>query len=195
MDKQQKRQEQQSARHKMWVWIQHNTRFTVPQLATETGVSYRNASHFVEDLIRWQRVKNQRNHCRPKVRELVDASELCFGRGRSAGYRHRAWGRMKGSDRCWRTIRVLREFTVADVVQGAEVSLSYAGDWVRNLHRAGYLKQIAAADEFNGISARYLLIRNSGPAAPIWRVADKALYDPNLDQTFSTEESRHGRVA
>ena len=80
-------------------------------------------------------------------------------------------------DCMWRAAKMLRTFTVLDLVaaagrEGAEVSEAHAADYLRNLARAGYLAQTATGFAF-------LASRNTGPRAPmITRLS--TVFDPNL---------------
>lgn len=86
----------------------------------------------------------------------------------------------QGRSRMWQSMRVMRRFTVADLVATAEVGDSAATKYVRYLLRAGYLRCVVA--KLNGRTgghAHYRLLKDTGPFAP--RVGKQAVSDPNLE--------------
>lgn len=88
----------------------------------------------------------------------------------------------QGRSRMWQAMRVLRSFTVADLMATAEVGDSAAAKYVRYLARAGYLRCVVAkANGRTGGHAQYRLVKDTGPFAP--RVGKQAVRDPNLAPT------------
>lgn len=96
-----------------------------------------------------------------------------------------------GRDHMWRTMKMLRNFTAKDLAISAstkdvQIKESTAEDYIKFLHRAGYLKVSRPHKKgwaTTGHKASYIFIpgKNTGPAAPmIQRV--KQVYDPNLEQ-------------
>lgn len=94
-------------------------------------------------------------------------------------------------DKLWRAMRIRaargQKFTVRELLPLAEAGdekagLSNAGKYVAALGRAGYLAALArqrpAALTSNG-EKRYALVRDSGPAAPVVRVRQGTVWDPN----------------
>jgi len=83
-------------------------------------------------------------------------------------------------DQMWRTMKMLKRFTVHDLSVAAStdtvtVSSVHAEDYVRHLVKAGYVRQLS--DDLFAL----LPSKNTGPRAPyIQRV--KHVYDPNLDR-------------
>ncbi len=95
--------------------------------------------------------------------------------------------------RVWRAIRLRRKFTLPDicmlVAQGGEKDIeSNVGKYVRALFKAGYLIQLPRREAGTALTSngyiRYWLQDNmdTGPLAPIVRVARKAMFDPNTEQ-------------
>lgn len=90
-------------------------------------------------------------------------------------------------EQMWRTLRTLRgDINARELAAHAGTALipvreAAAGDYLRNLHAAGYLECVKPGRGTwrGGIQARYRLVRDTGPRAPmVCRTA--ALYDPNL---------------
>jgi hypothetical protein len=82
----------------------------------------------------------------------------------------------------WQSMRVMRCFTVAEVMATAEVGASAATKYVRYLLRAGYLRCVVAKrNGRTGGHAQYRLVKDTGPLAP--RVGKQAIRDPNLEPT------------
>jgi hypothetical protein len=70
----------------------------------------------------------------------------------------------------WTSMRVLRVFTVADLVTTAEVTQRAAREYVRLLVAAGYLMRlgrVAGSRGCIGAWMEYRLVRNTGPHHPI----------------------------
>lgn len=98
--------------------------------------------------------------------------------------------------RVWRAIRIRRKFSIPDlemlVAEGGEKDItSNIGKYIRALEKAGYLVKMAkreagTAPTSNG-HIRYWLQdeKDTGPLAPIWRVANGTVYDPNTEQEIS----------
>lgn len=88
----------------------------------------------------------------------------------------------KGRSRMWQSMRVLRTFTVADVMASAEVGASAARKYVLYLRKAGYLSCIVPRESGRtGGHAHYRLLKNTGPFAP--RVGKQTVRDPNVEPT------------
>lgn len=88
------------------------------------------------------------------------------------------------SERIWRSIRILNQFDARDVLMAANsdedpITEAYVRDYLRNLHKAGYLSETRPGDPHN--LARYVLIgvRYSGPKPPMVQRTTQ-IFDPNL---------------
>lgn len=102
--------------------------------------------------------------------------------------------------RVWRAMRLRRKFSIPDlcmlVAQGGEKDIeSNVGKYVRALVKAGYLVEMPRRERgtaltSNGFKRWWLLDdKDTGPLAPIWRVAAGEIYDPNTEtvKALSTE--------
>ncbi len=94
--------------------------------------------------------------------------------------------------RVWRAIRLRRKFSIPDlcmlVAQGGEKDIvSNIGKYVRALCKAGYLVKMPKRERGIAITSngniRYWLPdeQDTGPMAPIWRVAANTVYDQNTE--------------
>ena len=61
-------------------------------------------------------------------------------------------------DRMWKVIRYLRDFTVGDLIQQAEVGRENARSFVKSLRRAGIVRNVGYKD--------WALIKDTGPRRP-----------------------------
>lgn len=114
-------------------------------------------------------------------------------RGETAAKQHTGTLRVK----TWRAMRQRKKFSLNDLIvlvaDGDEKAIeSNVGKYLRALERTGYLTRMArraagTATTSNGF-LRYLLVRDSGPLAPVWRQGKSAVYDPNTQE-------EHGYVA
>jgi hypothetical protein len=90
-------------------------------------------------------------------------------------------------DRMWATMRTLRKFRIADLETLAGATRDNAQRYVGALEKTGFLSRLRAeagtAPTSNGI-CRWLLIRNSGPAAPVYKAKAAEVYDRNTGSTY-----------
>lgn len=97
----------------------------------------------------------------------------------------------------WRTMRMLRQFTTADVVGHAssssvEITESAARAFIGRLLAAGYLT-VTVSPKSLGVGKGttmgvYLLSKDTGPKPPVWQ-AINCMYDQNLNEIMWHEEA------
>lgn len=76
-------------------------------------------------------------------------------------------------------MRMLRRFTLADLIATAEIGRNHVEQYVRALVAANYVRIVQAKRQgVAGGDAVYQLVRDTGPHAP--RLGKGALLDPNL---------------
>jgi len=81
----------------------------------------------------------------------------------------------------WVSMRIMRSFTVADLMATAEVSQGAVTSYLQSLRHAGYVRSSVRRDAERG-RMTYRLISNTGPLAPVdWRTI-KTLFDPNTNE-------------
>ena len=104
---------------------------------------------------------------------------------RQHGARTRVYRRQpKARDRAWQSMRILRQFTSADLVATAEIGTDNARCYIRGLRRAGYLIVTRKKQEGKKSGHEvYRLVRNTGPKAPRLQ-SDGNTYDPNTHEIF-----------
>lgn len=107
--------------------------------------------------------------------------------GRTQGARTLALRRQpKARDRVWQSMRMLRRFTLPDLIVSAEAGAQNVRYYVGELHAAGYL---AIAVPFRrgmvGGHQVWRLLRNTGPHAPrlVGRRTRPAIFDPNTGES------------
>lgn len=93
-------------------------------------------------------------------------------------------GRQDARGNAWRSMRILRRFTSAQIETAAPIAHDNAARFIKQLLTTGYLrldqKRIPGRPASYNV---YVLARNSGPLCPIcW--TDGRVHDPNLDKTF-----------
>lgn len=82
--------------------------------------------------------------------------------------------------RLWAAMRILRRFTLPDLVTIAEVSYDHARKLLNRLDAAGYVRKAVANDNgYPGSYAVFLLYRDTGPKPPVIGL-DGVAYDQNL---------------
>jgi len=89
--------------------------------------------------------------------------------------------------RAWRSMRILRQFTIPDLIATAEIGGSNVGKYLRALKACGYLRVTTPKkDGAKGGYERYRLVKNTGSNQPRCR-SNSTLYDPNTDEEISYE--------
>ncbi len=84
--------------------------------------------------------------------------------------------------RIWQSMRILRRFTLADLIASAESTRTNTQKYVQQLRAKGYVRVIQARRSgFPGEDAVYQLVRNTGPLPP--RIGKQGLHDPNIEPT------------
>lgn len=92
----------------------------------------------------------------------------------------------------WRAIRIKSKFFIPDlamlVAEGGEKDItSNIGKYIRALEKAGYIVKMPKREPGTKMTSnghiRYWLLpeRDTGPQAPVWRVAANVIYDPNTE--------------
>ncbi|MFN3314325.1 MAG: hypothetical protein ACK46Q_12780 [Hyphomonas sp.] len=94
-------------------------------------------------------------------------------------------------ERAWRSMRIRRRFTVGELVSDAARDddaqpHDNARRYLARLAAAGFVKELPGrtashAPGSNG-HKRYMLIRNNGPKAPIWRAEANVVHDFNTGE-------------
>lgn len=97
--------------------------------------------------------------------------------------------------RVWRAIRIRSKCSVPEiemlVAQGNEKNItSNIGKYIWALEKAGFLTKLPKREPGTTLTSngfiRYWLLpeMNTGPKAPVWRVAAKTVYDPNTEKEW-----------
>jgi len=86
--------------------------------------------------------------------------------------------------RIWRAVRLKQKFTISDIVTLASKNEKAPRDsvqrYLRLLFQSGYLRDLKSDKR----TRRYVLIRDTGPEAPMIQRDKKAVYDPNTEETY-----------
>ncbi|WP_026784241.1 hypothetical protein [Pleomorphomonas koreensis] len=90
-------------------------------------------------------------------------------------------------DRMWTTMRTLNKVRIADLETLAGATRDNAQRYVGALEKTGFLARLRAeagsAPTSNGV-CRWLLVRNSGPAAPVYKARAGEIYDRNTGISY-----------
>lgn len=172
-----------SHREMAWKEMITRTTFTVGEVASAVGIERNKVSTFVQFLLKKNRLATVKSQ-RPYKFKVLDNTPLAFGKGQRAGEgikSHRKGN--KPRQRMWNTMRVMRVFTVLDLMMAAEVQRNTAHTYLMRLKRAGYVRVTKPGGNRHGERAIYLLVRNSGPKSPIdkgeggmWDINDQQLH-------------------
>ena len=91
----------------------------------------------------------------------------------------------RARDRAWQSMRILRRFTMPQLVATAEITIDNARKYCNGLERAGFLRLTTPRNSgVRGGHKTYLLIRDPGPKSPRLRT-NGITYDPNHHQTYT----------
>jgi len=111
--------------------------------------------------------------------------------------RKKTWGLRQ---KAWNVIRNKRKFTLDDirltVCQGDERNArSNLGKYIRSLVLSGYLKVLPRKAKGNKPSSNgqqvYLLMNNTGRQAPVWRQANRSVFDPNTKEEYPLPDTKN----
>ncbi|RJQ21990.1 MAG: hypothetical protein C4560_02915 [Nitrospiraceae bacterium] len=84
-------------------------------------------------------------------------------------------------DIIWKTIRILRDFTIHEVEATAKLPYKSISVYIAALSRAGYILKVGLRKDGSGSAPRskvWRIVKNTGPKAPVLR---RCLLDPNLN--------------
>ena len=167
------------SRQAVWDAIRRMRRFTVPVVRDETLLKTDTVRDYILGLeaagyvrkitessgvgvpARWELAKDAGSEA-PRVRR--DGTPVIQGQGR---------------ENMWNAMRILRDFTARELAVAASmpncrVKELTAEDYIKHLHRAGYLRK-------NGSRYMFLPGAYTGPMAPMIQ-RTKRVWDPNLKQ-------------
>lgn len=82
-----------------------------------------------------------------------------------------------GRFRMWNSMRILRAFTIGDLISTAEVTMKQARLFAGQLSRSGYLQVSLSSEGF--MKDAFRLLRNSGAKTPLVRSKMSNVFDPN----------------
>ena len=91
-------------------------------------------------------------------------------------------------DRIWRSIRILRRFSLTDLMMTANATYSQVSPFVSRLIRGGFVARMTPAN-VRLAEGSFALLRNSGPLTPM-PVLD-GIFDPNTRTLWTREGEPH----
>lgn len=164
--------------------------------------------HAIHDAVRVLVARGLAERLRPGVYRLTSAGHLARANGDEirpgpCGVHVNAPRSGTLRRRLWCAMRAMSKFSIDDLLlraaSGDEADArTNVRKYLSALERAGYLarmkhRQPGDAPTSNGF-ARWLLLRNTGPIAPIWQSSKGRLHDPNTGETIdltALEEASH----
>lgn len=100
------------------------------------------------------------------------------------GMHRTAETRRTARDRIWQSMRILRRFSLPDLVATAEAGDNNCLKYTRGLSAAGIVRLIKPKDEGKkGGHIQWALVRDLGPKSPRLR-ADGTTFDPNTGAVY-----------
>lgn len=192
-----------NAREAIWVEIRRRKTFTVGDLAAQTSIPPGTIRTYVLGLDRAGYLAREGRDERPKQRITYVKNQLLALRYklvRDTGVeapRVRKNGEpvTQGLAReaLWRTMRILREFTWAELAHAAsteevQVDRDDARKYCYALKQAGYLVLVIAGAPGRPERYRFVPSRYSGPRAPMLQRV-RQVYDPNLKRVVWPKEA------
>lgn len=84
-------------------------------------------------------------------------------------------------DRVWQSMRILRSFTMPELVATADAGYDNVRKYLRGLVSAGIVRKVRKHVGMKCGHGKYFLVRDLGPHAPRL-CADGRTYDPNTSQ-------------
>ncbi len=166
---------------------------TEARMVEITGLSARQVEHAALKLRKYGLLEKTGQGCHI----LTESGREAAAAGKTLRSGPTAWTSPKVNKdslriRAWRAMRIRRKFSIPDlcmlVAQGGEKDIeSNVGKYVRALEKAGYLIRMAKREAGVALTSnghiRYWLPddKDTGPLAPIWRVAAGEVYDPNTE--------------
>lgn len=178
-----------------WGWITSQNTFTCIELSRATGLSLSQTRTVVVSLTRLgavkqtslRKVEHFKGGFRPKAfKAVTGASPLLVGKG---GHTSPKTRRGTAQQLVWQSMRVLRTFTVCDLVATTGCSDSTARAYLSLLTKFGYVRRLPSThmrlsnEQRVGQRSRYKLLKNTGPVAP--KRQREGLWDANLKQEVS----------
>ncbi|MGF1727180.1 hypothetical protein [Photobacterium nomapromontoriensis] len=176
----------ETPREKAWKVMRDLNVFTVRDVAVKAEVPKQNISNFVQQLIKNNFVINI-SKGRPYQFQVINSQGVLFGSGSAKTTKTRLPAN-RPRQKMWLTLRVLRKFRLSDLMMATEVGRSTASKFVNRLIQAGYVRKISPSKPRLGDGAVFLLVRDTGPLAPIER-SKKGMWDPNEDKLFKNKEA------
>ena len=167
---------------------------TVAELARRSRMPRRAVVRKIDVLRRRGWTERVRTGCYRLTKQGHKARDM--GARATSGPTGRHSGRRKPMEntfrvRLWRALRQVKKATIPDLIElaGKGDERDAAGNarrYLRALRRAGYVTGLARKEPGTKITStgftRYLLVKNTGPAAPVWNSKHGELYDPNTGE-------------
>jgi hypothetical protein len=96
-------------------------------------------------------------------------------------------------ERAWLSMRIMREFSMADIQATAEISRSNLDKYLSLLARYGYVQKVGWVNRGKrGGYEKLLLVRDTGPKSPLV-LRDTGMRDLNTGEEYSPEGVGYGK--
>lgn len=187
--------------------VQPSECFTEADMAKVTGLKPKQVEHACQNLRRHGFITRSVRGCHTLLpagkKALEEGAKLRSGpKGPQASGQRRHDPGLR--QRVWNALRTLKKLTIDDilmrVIDGDERDpRSNVMKYVKALARAGYVQAMpqreAPLNPTSNGCRRWLLITDTGPAAPVCRVSRDTLYDPNLEREIALGRESDGAAA
>ena len=92
-------------------------------------------------------------------------------------------------DKIWSAMRMERKFTVDQLITLSSCTIDSARKFIGILTAHGYLQEVHRRSEGTALTSpgfkRWILVKDTGPDAPVWRSCRGELFDRNLNQVVT----------
>lgn len=178
---------------------------TMDELSARGPLNRRQVSNGAAGLIRRGFVERADIGCYQLTRAGIEARES--GVSLTSGPRAPLTGRRRTrkvtfAARLWKAMRAMRSFTVDDLValavRAERDPLTMAYRYVKAMERAGYVlatprRKPGTALTSNG-HKHYILVRDTGPEAPVLSMRHRAILDPNTGDRHPLDQGTGGEA-
>jgi hypothetical protein len=146
--------------------------FTALEIASEAAIDLSNARKIITTLVR-------KGHLRRVSAPIPSRANL--GRAKYELVRMIPTRPPVARVKIWRSMRMMRRFTIADLCATAEAQSHNVKTYLGALINSGYIRKLKRQAPKRGIEghAVYALVKDTGPLAP-QRVKGGTIFDPNV---------------
>lgn len=185
--------QRQSPRDIAWHTMLVTKEFTLLDIQKSSGMSSEQAMLFISQLMD----ENVISFSSYSDRHYIVINKEYWLYNKVKQHYHKKPNSRAGKNRqnIWLTMRVLRNFELKDLMIAAEAKAPAVRRYLNQLKKINYIRRYSNVPATKNVKTRYILIKNTGPLAPIERTGI-GMWDPNTEQliTFKQEASNEPRL-